>query len=49
VVVSDLNRVGFTSLVADEMQMEPSNVLFETMETAVEFLDNAVSDGGLKI
>ncbi|TWU50704.1 hypothetical protein Poly51_39970 [Rubripirellula tenax] len=44
-VISDLNRVGLTSLVADEMQSDPTNLLFETMETALTHLDAAYNDG----
>ena len=49
VVVSDLNREGLTSLVTDEMQSDPSKLLFETMETAIHFLDGAASGGDLKL
>ena len=38
-VISDLNRVGLTSLVTDEMQFDPANLLFETMEAALKHLD----------
>lgn len=40
-VVSDRNRVGLTSLVTDEMQADATNLLFETMETALKHLDDA--------
>ena len=33
--VSDLNRVGLTSLLRDEMDIDPSLYLFETMDEAV--------------
>jgi len=44
-VISDLNRVGLTSLVADEMQSDPANLLFETIETALAHLDVEYNDG----
>ena len=35
-VVSDLNREGLTSLISDEMSMDPAIILFDTIELAYE-------------
>lgn len=39
VVVSDLCRKGLTSLVSDEMFAKPDDWLFESLESAVDFVD----------
>ena len=43
-VVSDLNRKGLTSLLTDEMATDPKNVLFESLEDAVDFIDTDISN-----
>lgn len=42
VVISDLNREGLTSLVAQEMELPPTEWLFETVEAAVTAVDMQV-------
>jgi len=38
-VVSDRNRKGLTSLMVDEADTDPSTILFDTIETALDRLD----------
>jgi hypothetical protein len=48
VVVSDLNRDGFESLVREQMGREPRDLLFETLEDAIAALDaRLVGFGGV--
>lgn len=35
-VISDINRAGLTSLITAELDAEPADLLFETLETAAE-------------
>jgi hypothetical protein len=42
VVVSDLNREGMTSLVRDEMRLDPTALLFESVDEAAAALDRAL-------
>ena len=44
VVISDVNRGGLTSLVTDELGLDPSSLLFESMEAALRHLDRDVPD-----
>ena len=39
VITSDLNVTGLSSLVTDELGIDPASILFESIETAIAFLD----------
>jgi hypothetical protein len=43
VVVSDLNREGLVSLVRDELQEQPDELLFESIEDAARALDDKLA------